>query len=518
MKNFVVIPTGVAVPTGHHATEDERRLAENATLTRWKQKADEADIGLFTPTGGVFHSKFATVCDTNIPYSPADRAKMLFDAITATKKDGTYQFDCIYITGGFSTHNVIAELEKLGELPKRNDNLKIYGFSDASQLHHYLGQRGIATPVYYSGNVGNLLHILKEDKKPSEQEKSFLLQAQNETAQQIDTLSGYTQPGSQASVEKKKSHQTALFKKENNMLIVEFRGADENDLQEMDAFIDVIKRFQHRDFSIILSQDTPGSFEEKDSAVYKLLEKLKEAKISVPVFKGAPVGHNMCLKEGYGKPISLFTKTEIQKEGGQFFMRPKSDWAAPELRDERASDLIEQEGRDIVTQKEDGIHQELNLDREIGSAGLIIREKGQILKGADSYTIHINLKDKDNHPVDPIQPMGEAFEELLYAGILNSNLKKLNFKSDASIQDEKGGSRYLFDIMERNGFGNVAIAYNGKNLEKAPKDTSLSFSFQQLNNHKGLLEILKSGTQEGQKPVKSENVSLISSLKQPRDY
>ena len=197
--NLVIIPSGCIAGKNSDNIDEELRL-----LTKIRQSRDDTNprdsfVSITLPYDkNIYNGNFS---ENEFSHSPKERAEMIYEAITTKNEDGTYKYNNLYFTGGSNTEDVIFELDKLckekGPLPQRKDDLRTYGFSDATQLHHYLGQRGISTPIYYSKGIPSLIVDLEAKTSVNTE---FELFAVNEHASKVENISGYMQPGNQAQV------------------------------------------------------------------------------------------------------------------------------------------------------------------------------------------------------------------------------------------------------------------------------------------------------------------------------
>ncbi len=440
-QNLLIIPTGVACGTGDKTEED---LLEGFTKKR-DFVTPETNLSVFIPgDGNIYHDGFATIAKRAITHSFRQKAEMLYEGICTKNADGSFKFDNIYLTGGFDTGEVIKELEKIiqerGQLPQRKDNLRTFGFSDASQLHHYLGQRGISSPVYYSADAHVLAWDLAEEKriKPMDQEITPIpLEAVSESAKKMDELRGYTQPGSTVSVEKSQTHQTALFD-DNNLLIVEFGKADEAGREEIKRFVDTVSKFD-KPISLVLSKD---SSKDAIKVLQKLLagnEKLK----GIPVFWGAPVGHGSCLTGSVARPIPLFAETVIKKgQDGKYQMEIQGR-SSEHVKDLSLSERRINEEPPVETKEP--ITREVEVAGEAGSTGVIMPNLDHIEKGASDYNVHLPKNEY------PIQLITGSVDTLLSRGIIDKEkLKELTFDSNYHLSSDEliNAKKYIRSFLK----------------------------------------------------------------------
>ncbi len=396
IDNLVIIPSGYVMgkPPAEHFNETEQ-------LNRLKTN----HISITLPyDNNIYNGHFSNVSwREEISHSPKERAEMIYEAISAQNNDGTYKYNNLYFTGGSNTEDVIFELEKIcqkrGALPQRKDNLKTYGFSDATQLHHYLGQRGISTPVYYSKNIYTLINDLKEKNNNT---TNLSIEPLNNVAKEISEIKGHLQPGNQSQVENRLSHQTRFFQEDSNFLVCEFGCKD-----AVDAFLKTSKNFENENIVLLLSKDT-----NKEALDY-LAQNSK-----FPIFTGMPVGHGSCQKDGIA--ISLFSSANIQKTDKGYnlnFSEKSSD---------KVFNLSKNQTRAPLTPK--GGNEDIAVLGKInGSAGAVFENIENIKIGSSSLTIKIPQNEHN-----PIQAMEMSIKTLIEQKIIKpETLKTLSFQSSA---------------------------------------------------------------------------------------
>ncbi len=402
IDNLVIIPSGYVMgkPPAEHFNETEQ-------LNRLKT----SNISITLPyDNNIYNGNFSNISwREEISHSPKERAEMIYEAISAKDNNGNYKYNNIYFTGGSNTEDVIFELEKIcreqGPLPQRKDNLKTYGFSDATQLHHYLGQRGISTPVYYSKNIYALIDDLNTQNNVS---TDLNIEPLNDSAKKINELHGYLQPGNQSQVENRPTHQTSFFKNDNNLLVVEFGSKS-----AAEAFIETSKKFKDENIVLLLSQDS------HKEAIDYLVQNTK-----LPIFNGMPVGHGDCQKNGIA--ISLFSSADIKKTENGYYISYKN----------KASDNVfnlckNQKRTPALTQ---GGNEQIAVLKEInGSAGAVFHNYEKIKRGASFLSIKIPTKE------NIVQTMEMSVRTLIENKIINpDNLETLNFQTppvDKKIQE-----------------------------------------------------------------------------------
>lgn len=421
--NLVIIPSGCIAGKNSDNTDEELRL-----LTKIRQSPDDTNprdssVSITLPYDkNIYNGNFS---ENEFSHSPKERAEMIYEAITTKNGDETYKYNNLYFTGGSNTEDVIFELDKLckerGPLPQRKDDLRTYGFSDATQLHHYLGQRGISTPVYYSKGIPSLVVELESESKTSVSTQ-FELFAVNERASEVGNISGYMQPGNQAQVEDRMSHQTALFDDEDkyNFMVVEF-GSKE----AAEAFLSTSEKFESK-LSLLLSKDT------NQEAVALLKEKS-----DFPIFTGMPVGHGDETRKGKG--IALFSSAKLTKtdKGYSLITTDKADDKVKELNIQKRRSTIKTNG---------GNETMAILSFINGSAGAVFDNLDNIQSNSSMLSIKIPSSETDN----VIQTMEMSIKKLYEKGVINpETIKDINFICEKFTTDEAAIEKRLTDLKER---------------------------------------------------------------------
>ena len=404
-NNLVIIPSGCVVPK---PPEDEfNKDDQMERLTKGK-------ISVTLPyDDNIFDGKFSnTLWNSELSHSPKKRAEMIYEAITAKNEDGNYKYNNIYLTGGCNTEDVIWELDKLcrerGPLPERKDNLKTFGFSDATQLHHYLGQRGISTPVYYSKNVYSLIADLSQTE---ENQSKFNLEPLNNVARAMDRIEGFTQPGNQSQVEDKMTHQTKFFDDGYNFIVVEFKT--ENFVKD---FLETCKKFKDQKIALLVSKDS-----NKKAITYLLNHS------NFPVFGGMPVGHGNCLENG--EPIPLFTHAVLEKSENGYCLSVDSKAS------DKVRDLMKQPPRPTIKTR-GGKETTAVLSYLNGSAGAVFDNLENLQIGGEEISIKIPKPEKKTD--DIVQTMEMSVKKLQDKGvIIPEKIKHIKFVSDGFIPDPK---------------------------------------------------------------------------------
>lgn len=394
IDNLVIIPSGYVMgkPPAEHFNETKQ-------LNRLKT----SNISITLPyDNNIYNGNFSKVSwQEEISHSPKERAEMIYEAVSTKDNNGNYKYNNIYFTGGSNTEDVIFELEKIceekGPLPQRKDNLKTYGFSDATQLHHYLGQRGISTPVYYSKNIYALIDDLNAQNNIS---KDLNIEPLNASAKKINKLHGYLQPGNQSQVENRLTYQTSFFQNDNNLLVIEFGSKS-----AAEAFIETSKKFENENIVLLLSQDSS-----KEATDY-LVQNTK-----FPIFTGIPVGHSACQKNG--KAINLFSSANIQKTENGYHINYEN----------KASDnvfnLCKNKKRPPALTK-GGDERIAVLEKINGSAGAVFHNFEKIKRGASSLSIEIPPEEKNI-----VQAMEMSVKTLIENQIIAPDkLETLNFQT-----------------------------------------------------------------------------------------
>ena len=356
-------------------------------------------------------------------YSPEERAAFLYQAITA-KKDGKYLYSYICLGGGNGAEDTIRALEELqkekGPLPERVQDLTVIGFSDASQLHHYLGQRGIGTQVYFSGGCTR-----NSEGKPvpdpekfyramadilTGKEKTINLKVENNPEGRQE-ITGITQPGSITSVEHRPTHQLQPVSGKSNFLIVELT----NQVQ-VDRLKQVLDRLEEgADISLALSQDMSDDM-------------VKTVKCAFPdqvILSGMPVGHGSCLEKG--EPIPLFAGAKVVIHGDEAMMviDPRSSEEAKELHKKPKRECPK------VIQEAKRAQAEFCVEGLDGAGRAIVSDMTLIRQGAKKYKIRI----ADAGPNYTWQRMELGVKELLEHRVIDPNkLERLDFTGDSAAE------------------------------------------------------------------------------------
>ena len=421
-------------------------------------------------------------------YTPEERAAFLYKALTAKGEDGKFLYKNIIIPGGNGTDDTIFALEKyLKEnalsLPKRTD-LNILGFSDASQLFHYLGQRGVGNGFYFSGLVSEeksdqgenvfdpkkLFKAIWEIKEKQEKNTPLEMDLQViNNPQNVKKLTGYTQPGSITHIELHQTHQLQLFPEGSNMLIVEPSGPTE--IKRTKEILDQIKDVEHPEkIVLVLSKDTPKN----------LLGMIKEEFKDYPILFGANVGHNTCLFDG--KPITLMAENRVDIE------RDKAKWIIAPVAGNKAEELSAQPKRTHQVKQGPDATTELVALKSWGGPGRCsvaaatdVDENGwptkkengiheidltKIKQNQKKYTIQLDI------PPDYVkgqklglwQRVELCLKELRGHGIIGKNLEQTNFKW-IYVEKPHPFTAQAMQELKRLYFPNLkSITYNGQEL------------------------------------------------------
>lgn len=413
--NLVIIPSGYVM--GKPPAEV---FNESDQLNRLKT----SKISITLPyDNNIYSGNFSYVSwREEISHSPKERAEMIYEAISAKDKYGNYKYNNIYFTGGSNTEDVIFELEKIckekGPLPQRKNDLKTYGFSDATQMHHYLGQRGISTPVYYSKNIYALINDLSTQKDISTE---LAIEPLNEAAKKIDKIQGFLQPGNQAQVENRPTHQTKFFKKENNLLVVEFGSQS-----AAEAFLDTARNFENEKFILLLSQDTC-----KEARNYLVKNS------GFPIFTGMPVGHGECQRNGL--PINLFSSAVIKKTDKGYNLEYESNASNKVL------SLSQNQTRNPISVE--GGNDDVAILKGInGSAGAVFSNFERIKIGSSSLSIKIPKEE-----TSLIQAMEMSVKTLIEKKIINpENLQSLRFQTlPVDERNQESIKKRINDLVKR---------------------------------------------------------------------
>lgn len=426
-NNLVIIPSGCVVPKPpKEAFNENDELNELIRMTQGK-------VSLTLPyDNNIYNGGFSKPAwNEELSHKPKERAEMIYEAITSKNEDGSYKYNNIYLTGGCNTEDVILELDRLckerGPLPERKDNLKTFGFSDATQLHHYLGQRGISTPVYYSKSVKSLVASLSQENDTQYQ---FDLSPLNDMAKGMDHITGYTQPGNQPQVEDKTTHQTKFFDDGYNFLVVEFRSED-----LAKDFIETCKKFKDQKIALLVSKDS------NEEAMTYLLNHS-----NFPVFGGMPVGHGGCLQNG--EPIPLFANAILEKSENGYRLNIGNTAS------DKVKDLSQKPHRPSIKAKggNENIAKLLFLN---GSSGAVFENLDDLEKGGKNLSIEIpNPKLKEGgKESDVVQMMEMAVKKLQDKGVIvPGEIEQIDFIYDSFIKDPEIKNEIknrLNDLKER---------------------------------------------------------------------
>ncbi len=420
--NLVIIPSGCIAGKNSDNIDEELRRLSKIRQSRDDTNPRDSFVSITLPYDkNIYNGNFS---ENEFSHSPKERAEMIYEAITTKNEDGSYKYNNLYFTGGSNTEDVIFELDKLckekGHLPQRKDDLRTYGFSDATQLHHYLGQRGISTPIYYSKGIPSLIVDLEAKTSVNTE---FELFAVNEHASKIENISGYMQPGNQAQVEDRMSHQTALFDDEakHNFMVVEFGS-----VEAVNAFLLTSEKFKDKQVSLLLSKDT------NQEAIALLKEKS-----DFPIFTGMPVGHGDETRRGKG--IALFSSAKLTKtdKGYSLITTDKADDKVKELNIQKRRSTIKTNG---------GNETMAILSFINGSAGAVFDNLDNIQSNSSMLSIKIPSSETDN----VIQTMEMSIKKLYEKGVINpETIKDINFICENCNTEDKEIKKRLTDFKER---------------------------------------------------------------------
>ncbi|MBR6231496.1 MAG: hypothetical protein IKQ99_00165 [Alphaproteobacteria bacterium] len=421
--------------------KDKEKISKSFSVYR---AGKEKGMALFLPSGrvalhvlavpGENHGDFgfdkaeqissAEITNKKEYYSPRERAEFLYEAITAKDKSGKYLFHNICLGGGNGADDTIDALEKLlkepgrAPLPKRAKDLNIFGFSDASQLHHYLGQRGIATQVYYSAVRPEFLYQdIADTLERQKGNKPFLMNLEVVNNPENKTkIEGFTQPGSITSVEHRPTHQLRAFPEGSNMLVIELTNQT-----QIERLAETLEQMKDKNISLVLSKDmTP-----------EMVNAVKDRFKNLTIFSGALMGHGNCIKEG--KPIPLFAESHISINGNKAQMEifPFS-CVTPKKAEELSDEKVNPKRIPKIVQAKDA--QPILTVTGLDKAGrAIISDLTQITQGAEKYTIHIRETTRINNKGEEVdngtwQKMELGIKELLEHRIIDPDkLKQLEF-------------------------------------------------------------------------------------------
>ncbi|GHU00691.1 hypothetical protein FACS1894186_1810 [Alphaproteobacteria bacterium] len=325
------------------AKYNEARKAENGGGESAEAKALEEQIMSLTSyrKAGVFS------------HTVEARAQMLYETITARdeKDPGKYKYQAAYLSGGSNADDVIIALEKLMRddpqkyppLPDRargDDRLHMAGFSDASQIVRYLGQKGVAQTYIWANNGGPIGLLDHLEAMADENHKESIV-VKELIAPDRDITDGINMPPEFRSNLYSRTHQPQLSGKMENIMLAE--------LTRPASGADMIEALQHpalkgKPITLMLSEKSSP-----DKEIAKLVAKIKvlNAKLAteglpnIAVFQGAPFGHLMAphnTKADWDglRPIPQYTAAGISKtEDGQWVWAygsqpvDKKEWERP---------------------------------------------------------------------------------------------------------------------------------------------------------------------------------------------
>ena len=493
-------------------------------FTQWSTASDEKTNLVVVPTSRNterVHKKLVSPDDEQIAvfgpeleknyYEPEERAALLYEAITAKGKDGQFLYKNIAIPGGNGTDDTIFALEKYLKdnalsLPKRKD-LNVFGFSDASKLLHYLGQRGIGNGFYFSSflseekniegervpDTKKLFQAILDVQKRQEENIPFKmdLQVVNNPGN-IKKLTGHTQPGSITHVELYPTHQLQLFSEGCNMLIVELTGLTE--IRRTKEILDQLKDAAHPEkIALILSKDIPPHS----------LSMIKKEFKDYPVLWGANVGHGTCTFAG--TPITLMADSRVEIDGD------KAEWTLSPNVSDKAEELSAQPKRTHQVQQGPDATTELTTIKSWGGPGRCsvaaltdvdvnglptIKANGiqeidwtKIKQNQKKYTIRLDIpRDySEGQKLGLWQRVELSLKELRGHGIIGENLEQVDFKW-LYVGKLHSFTAQAMRELKRLYFPNLkSITYNGKELlagaenvrmttAKEPNDPKNAFS------------------------------------------
>ena len=416
------------------------------------------------------------ITDLKDGYSPFERADLLYKTITMQDSNGNYLYHNIFLSGGNGTEDTIYCLEKYLRdrkltLPNRAKDLNVFGFSDASQLLHYLGQRGVATPVYYSSvrNSDAFCHgiiEMVEKQKKGESFSTVLKVVHIPTGNRI--FIGHTQPGSITSVENRPTHQLKAFSEGYNMLIVELT----KEIQ-IKRLSEIVKKVQNsgKKMCLVLSKDTNRD----------LMSIIEKEFPDIPIFYGAPVGHGACLKEG--KPIPLFAlcKISVQDDGKTARMRTEVFSALTDEKKVENLRIENPERRPKIVDDTQHSTTEIIYEGTDKAGRAILSDMTRIKQNAEEYIIDIKATDTDEKmDVDKIkaadtkfawQEMDMCIKELLENNIIKRDAPvtlKFVDKDDYKVGDLED----LKFIRETCSIylPNITVIYNNEPVYSPPQN------------------------------------------------
>lgn len=435
IKKIALIPSGFSFPI-------EANTSIGKLIQEMTKVFSENGIDLLFPiTEDIFKAGFVDEGYMHFSHSPQEKAKMLYKALESAVSETV-----LFLTGGSNTEDMIPFLDELlreNPLPSK-PFIQAVGFSDATQLHHYLGQRGLCTPICYSGMPSRFISQEVNIKEPS-----FTVTPINQCAQEISFLMGYTLPGSTAQVEGYEMYQTRYFLEGTNFLVTEVRHVNEiNSLRE------ALEKVKEKKIALLLSGDT-------DMIVQDNLSKNPVFQ-DIPIFKGLPFGHN---KDGFlgenAKPIPLFVQTVLQRqdERYQVRMQPSIDPYISEKLDQTPRIEIPRYGADKTV-----LYQDMHQD-----GCVMISNLNCIQKDAKCLTLDISALKKDTLPQQAIEA---ALKKLYLTEHLNAKMLKdlivllpqMNFETNKKEVEE---SRFLQNFLNHNQL-NVSLKIKEKEKMISP--------------------------------------------------
>ncbi len=405
----------------HGLTHEQVLNLPNGITEQKKKELDGAIQSLpnlpvrVTCQEGSFGQNFLDAGAVRFSHSPAKRAEMLYEALTQTDNTGDYKYHNIFLRGGSNTEDVIIELEKLiaqrGELPKRTRDLQVFGFSDATQLLHYLGQRGVASVRYYSKNHNRLVEDIRSGKTQEKTPQTFKLSALNEAAAELSvSAQGYLLPANQVQVEDRSTHQTKFFKEGCNFIVAEYRSQE-----NVDAFLELYQqKYSGKNIALALSKDM------QPPVVAYLCQQIEAKGFSIPVLSGMPVGHGSC--QTAGEAIALFSSATLQMIDG------KPTLQVQPFAEQNVVEQLET-GRRAVAEWESGQDREAVVKRIDGSDGVVFANKNSLEKHPKQLIIHLQKEyDGQGQLINPWQQMDMAVKKLLEKKVIDpQKLETLKF-------------------------------------------------------------------------------------------
>jgi hypothetical protein len=408
--DLVIIPSGYALgkpPVDENISDKQKALFEQQINKECKIRlfgTAHKNISLTVPKDeNIYHGGYSYLGWKNeLTHSPQEKAKMIYEAITATDENGNYKYHNIYFSGGSNTEDVVKELKKLeekyGKLPDRRKDLKTFGFSDAQQMHNYLGQNGISSPYYYSKNERELIKDIAESNIKTE---SCELTACNDSAKSLtkEQLTGILLPADHI-------YKVKPVKYKKNIFVIDCM----NNKKFFDEILNGIDQLNQaggykENIIILLSKDNA-----------KIADKIKNGEINCPypVFSGIEVGHGSFCQSN-GKATPLFKEARIENsETGNTLIKFNYTPVNYEF------------GNAIQFQQPEKETKNKTLTHAGNAGPLSTFEESLNERVTDNLTI--SFKADNLH--EAIQNMEMSVKNLVHRKIIDTDLQTLSFKHD----------------------------------------------------------------------------------------